>query len=100
MRTGYAFLSALFLSLIQSASTTFFLKDQWVGEDFFHGWNWETEVDPTHGRVNYVNQADAMNKRLAYGAFSPASPFAIPVIKSGFSAGQSVHHACGRLVHR
>jgi hypothetical protein len=100
MRTGYAFLGVLFLSLTQCASTTFFLKDQWVGEDFFRGWDWETESDPTHGRVNYVDQADAINKRLAYGTLSPASSFAIPVIESGFSGGQSVLHACGRLVHR
>ncbi|KAI0256408.1 glycoside hydrolase family 16 protein [Lactifluus subvellereus] len=66
MRTGYAFLTALSLSLIQCASATFYLKDKWVGQDFFYGWNWETETDPTRGRVNYVDQASAMSKGLAY----------------------------------
>ncbi len=74
MRTGYAFLAALLLSLIQciSTSATFTLKDKWVGNDFFQGWNWETEDDPTHGRVNYVNQGDARAKNLTYGTFSRA----------------------------
>ncbi|KAI0295852.1 glycoside hydrolase family 16 protein [Multifurca ochricompacta] len=66
MRTGYAFLVTLSLSLIQSASALFFLKDQWIGDDFFQGWNWETENDPTHGRVNYVSQAEAISKNLTY----------------------------------
>jgi len=74
MRTGSTFLAALLLSLIQCASATFYLKDKWVGADFFQGWTWETEDDPTHGRVNYVSQADAVAKNLSYGTFSHASP--------------------------
>jgi hypothetical protein len=70
MRTGYAFLAALSLSLLQCASANFLLEDQWVGGDFFQGWNWETEDDPTHGRVNYVSQAEANASRLSYGAFA------------------------------
>jgi hypothetical protein len=73
MRTGYALLAALSLSLSQCASANFFLKDQWVGQDFFQGWNWETENDPTHGRVNYVSQAEAIANNLAYGALSRTS---------------------------
>jgi hypothetical protein len=75
MRTGYAFLAALSLSLSQCASANFFLKDQWVGQDFFQGWNWETENDPTHGRVNYVSQAEAIANNLAYGALTRTSLF-------------------------
>ena len=82
MRTGYAFPAALLLFLIPCASaTTFYLKDKWVGEDFFHGWNWETEDDPTHGRVNYVNQADALAKNLSYGTL-----FALLASSSCYSA--------------
>jgi hypothetical protein len=66
MRTGYTFLTALSLSLIRCASANFYLKDSWVGADFF-SWDWETEDDPTHGRVNYVSQDQAVAKRLAYG---------------------------------
>jgi hypothetical protein len=73
MRTGYAFLAALSLSLSQCVSANFYLKDKWVGNDFFNGWTWETEDDPTHGRVNYVSQADAISKNLSYGTFHFAS---------------------------
>jgi hypothetical protein len=73
MRTAYAFPAALLLLLTRCASATFYLKDTWVGQDFFQGWNWETEDDPTHGRVNYVNQTDARAKGLSYGTLSRAS---------------------------
>ncbi|KAI0294921.1 concanavalin A-like lectin/glucanase domain-containing protein [Russula brevipes] len=66
MRTGYAFLAALSLSLTRCASGTFLLEDQWIGSDFFRDWNWETSNDPTHGRVNYVSQAEAISKNLTY----------------------------------
>jgi hypothetical protein len=69
MRTGYAFLlAALSLSLTQLArANIFYLADQWSGDDFFQGWNWETADDPTHGRVNYVSLADARTKNLTSG---------------------------------
>lgn len=70
MRSGHAFLAALSLSLSQRASASFYLQEKWVGNDFFSDWNWETENDPTHGRVNYVSQADAIAKNLAYGTSS------------------------------
>jgi len=74
MRTGYAFLAALSLSLTRCASGTFLLEDQWIGSDFFRDWNWETSNDPTHGRVNYVGQAEAISKNLTYSGtiFLPA----------------------------
>ncbi|KAI0283804.1 concanavalin A-like lectin/glucanase domain-containing protein [Russula brevipes] len=72
MRTAYAFLAALSFSLIQcaSASAKFCLKDQWIGKDFYKGWNWEPETDDdlTHGHVNYVSKADAIRKNLTYVA--------------------------------
>ena len=71
MRSGHAlFLAALSLSLTQCTSASFYLKEKWVGEDFFRDWNWETENDPTDGRVNYVSQAEAIAKNLAYGTSS------------------------------
>ncbi|KAF8264596.1 concanavalin A-like lectin/glucanase domain-containing protein [Lactarius quietus] len=48
------------------------VKATWIGNDFYEGWNWETENDPTHGRVNYVGLAEARAKNLTYvenGAF-------------------------------
>jgi hypothetical protein len=69
MRTasGYAFLAAL-LSLTLRVRANFYLQDEWTGEQFLQGWNWETEDDPTHGRVNYLNQDEAQRKNLTYGA--------------------------------
>lgn len=73
MRTasGYAFLAAL-SSLISCAraDSDFYLQDEWIGDGFFQGWNWETLNDPTHGRVNYVGQAEAQSKNLTYGTVS------------------------------
>ncbi|KAH9165476.1 concanavalin A-like lectin/glucanase domain-containing protein [Lactarius sanguifluus] len=73
MRTGHAFLAALSLSLTPCARASFYLQDEWTGEGFYQGWTWETENDPTHGRVNYVSQAEALGKNLTYvddsGAF-------------------------------
>ncbi|KAI0259260.1 concanavalin A-like lectin/glucanase domain-containing protein [Gloeopeniophorella convolvens] len=66
MRTGYASLVALYLSLIRPASGSFFLQDSWAGADFFQGWTWEDANDPTHGRVNYVSQGEATQKNLSY----------------------------------
>src|ERR1700752_3410804 len=77
MRVGYALLTTLSFSLTQCVvanSKTFYLKDQWRGNDFFQGWNWETETDPTHGRVNYVSQDEAISKNLACGMFTSPHP--------------------------
>ena len=74
MRTRYTFLAALFLSLTPCARAFYFLEDEWIGEDFYKGWNWETKDDPTHGRVNYISQADSVNKSLTYGADFPQPP--------------------------
>lgn len=83
MRTCYAFPATLLLLLTRCVSATpFYIKDKWVGQDFFQGWNWETEDDPTHGRVNYVNQADAFAKNLSYGTVSRSLLF-----ESSFSTG-------------
>ncbi|KAF8621472.1 hypothetical protein AX15_007765 [Amanita polypyramis BW_CC] len=44
------------------------LQDTYIGRDFFKGWLWETVNDPTHGRVNYVGQADAINANLSFAS--------------------------------
>ncbi|KAH9047159.1 concanavalin A-like lectin/glucanase domain-containing protein [Lactarius hengduanensis] len=66
MRTGYAILATLSLSLAPCARASFYLQDEWIGKGFFQGWDWMTKNDSTHGRVNYVSQAKAQNKNLAY----------------------------------
>lgn len=67
MHFGYAFLAAFSLPLTQCTNANFYLKDKWIADDFFRSWNWETEDDPTHGRVNFVSQAEAISKNLSYG---------------------------------
>lgn len=68
MHIGYASLAVLSLSLSQRVrGKTFYLKDQWRGNDFFQGWIWDTDDDPSNGRVNYVSQGEAKSKHLAYG---------------------------------
>ena len=76
MRSSFAVLIVLLLALSQrTTANLFILEDQWRGNDFFQGWNWETENDPTHGRVNYVSQSEAMSKNLAYCTFYPKVAF-------------------------
>ncbi|KAJ7287593.1 glycoside hydrolase family 16 protein [Mycena rebaudengoi] len=47
------------------ASESYSLADTYMGNDFFEHWQWETLADPTHGRVNYVDQATAQAKNLS-----------------------------------
>ena len=91
MRISFVFLTVLSLSLsLRTRARVFILEDQWRGDDFFRDWNWETENDPTHGRINYVSRDDAISKHLAYSTFCPqvASPLVVArwMIKPIFSA--------------
>lgn len=71
MRTGYAYTSlALVSALIPAASARMLLKDEFIGEDFFSRWKWETFDDPTHGRTNYVDQEIAKKNNLSYGMWN------------------------------
>jgi hypothetical protein len=62
---------AIALSLTRAVSSGFTVYTRElsiVGSDFFEQFNWETENDPTHGRVNYLSLADAKAKNLTYGS--------------------------------
>lgn len=74
MRTGYAILFSLTVVLIPAISARYVLKDAYVGEDFFQNWIWETMDDPTHGRVNYIDQAAARAKNLSHGELPSMFP--------------------------
>jgi hypothetical protein len=43
------------------------LADTIIGHDFFQKFRWETVDDPTHGRVNYVDQPTARERNYSYG---------------------------------
>ena len=68
MRTGYAYplLCAALVTLVPIVSAHYSLKDTYIGNDFYSGFQWETFDDPTHGRVNYVDQGTAVAKNLTY----------------------------------
>ncbi|KAI0341217.1 endo-beta-glucanase [Trametopsis cervina] len=54
-------------SLLPSAlAATYGLTDNHVGADFLNTFTHEAIADPTHGRVNYVNQATAVAQNLTY----------------------------------
>ncbi|KAH9927491.1 2 beta-glucan [Epithele typhae] len=63
--------AALFaLSTLVSSvlGATYPLKDKFVGEDFFTGFSHQAIADPTHGRVNYVDQATAKAQNLSFAS--------------------------------
>ena len=75
MRVRYAFFATLSLSFtLRAGAKTFYLKDQWRGKDFFEGWNWFTDGDPSHGHVNFVGKDEARSKNLTYGTFFSLVP--------------------------
>lgn len=47
----------------------FKLQDKIVGKDFYTSFVWDTFDDPTHGRVNYVDKATAIERNLTSGQF-------------------------------
>lgn len=69
MRTGRAPLLCLVSALtpLLAVSVQFTLQDTYRGNDFYSGWKWETFDDPTHGRVNYVDQGYGIANNLTYG---------------------------------
>jgi len=72
MRAHLSFYSLLFvaLSLTRTVNSTFTRYERElsiVGSDFFEQFNWESENDPTHGRVNYLTLEEARAKNLSYG---------------------------------
>ncbi|EGN91804.1 glycoside hydrolase family 16 protein [Serpula lacrymans var. lacrymans S7.3] len=59
--TGYAALLCWFIS---SAVSLYTKKGSFIGSDFLTAFEWDTFDDPTHGRVNYVDQQTALSKNL------------------------------------
>jgi hypothetical protein len=69
MYAGYI-ASAFYLAFAPAISAQSFCQnDSYIGKDFFSGWTWQTFDDPTHGRVNYVDQTTALNLGLSYSTF-------------------------------
>ena len=64
LSTSFVFATFIFSPTL---AQTFQLKDQFIGKDFLSGFEWNTFDDPTHGRVNYVDQQTALQKQLTVG---------------------------------
>ncbi|KAL4250119.1 Glycoside hydrolase family 16 protein [Abortiporus biennis] len=60
----------LLLSSIFSTAfcATYTLSDNYVGSNFLSTFTHEAIADPTHGRVNYVDQATAVAKNLTFAS--------------------------------
>ena len=64
------FLSFLYTTFaLSTANELYTLQDNYSGFDFFEGFTWFNNDDPTHGRVNYVDLQTAISKNLSFGAF-------------------------------
>lgn len=46
-----------------------FLTSNIVGSAFYSAFDWEDIVDPTHGRVNYVDELTSIKRNLTYATF-------------------------------
>ncbi|KAK4687465.1 hypothetical protein P7C73_g2661, partial [Tremellales sp. Uapishka_1] len=60
----------LLLALQAIPGNAWSLTNTFIGSDFYNGFTWETFDDPTHGRVNYVDQATAQSSNLSYAGAS------------------------------
>ncbi|GJJ06564.1 hypothetical protein Clacol_000757 [Clathrus columnatus] len=59
-----AVLPSLLVAIVNGA--TYSLSDNIVGSDFLSTFTHQAIADPTHGRVNYLSQADALAKNITY----------------------------------
>ncbi|EUC54841.1 glycoside hydrolase family 16 protein [Rhizoctonia solani AG-3 Rhs1AP] len=50
----------------RATTKTYKIADNYFGDNFFDGWDFFSESDPTNGNVNYLTKSDAFSKKLAY----------------------------------
>ena len=69
--SGFVVVFYLYLCLVVApfvnAGSLFNIQDTYIGNGFLNGFNWNTFDDPTHGRVNYVDQPTALLSNLTWG---------------------------------
>lgn len=66
----FTHLAALYALVVSVHGATYHLSDNIVGTDFLNEFTHEAISDPTHGRVNYVNEATALAKNLTFATDS------------------------------
>lgn len=54
------------LALLAPLTQAYLLTDDFFGAVFFEEFTWENISDPTHGRVNYLDQKTAIRDGLSY----------------------------------
>ncbi|KZS90843.1 2 beta-glucanase [Sistotremastrum niveocremeum HHB9708] len=62
----YSFAALSFASLV--AANTYSLESNIVGQQFLSSFSFNTFADPTHGRVNYVDQPTAQAQNLTFAS--------------------------------
>lgn len=76
LRSGVASLACLSL-LAPGAAASYILEDNFSGSTFFSNFDFFTASDPTHGFVNYVDQATAQSKGLLTAADGSPATFGV-----------------------
>ncbi|OCL09182.1 glycoside hydrolase family 16 protein [Glonium stellatum] len=61
LSVGSVFLSTLFARV---SATAYILEDSYSGANFFDGFNFNSNADPTHGYVKYLDYSDAKSAGL------------------------------------
>ncbi|KAG8761818.1 hypothetical protein FRC12_009311 [Ceratobasidium sp. 428] len=59
-------LSSILVAATVARAAVYNIADTFVGKSFLSGFDHIAIADPTHGRVNYVNQATAVSQNLTY----------------------------------
>ena len=65
--------TATLTSSSSTAPASFGLRARYIGTDFLNAFDWFTDSDPTHGRVNYVDRDTALRSNLTFGTFQRVS---------------------------
>ncbi|KAF8803218.1 endo-1,3(4)-beta-glucanase [Phlegmacium glaucopus] len=61
-------LMSLLVLLSSSSANSYRLSESIVGQDFYQHFSWEAVADPSHGRVNYVDQQTSIDQNLTYAS--------------------------------
>ncbi|KAF9035192.1 endo-1,3(4)-beta-glucanase [Panaeolus papilionaceus] len=68
MKSIISALLALFGAVAPAFAATYSMSDEIIGSGFYNAFDWQAIADPTHGRVNYVDQNTSRNQNLTYAS--------------------------------
>jgi hypothetical protein len=58
------------LALLAPLARAYILTDDFFGAGFFEAFTWENISDPTHGRVNYLDERTSIKDGLAFATLN------------------------------